>query len=216
VPPRPARHTLVWLRGDLDARDLVVPRDAAATHALHEWVAQGRPLCVRRPRPDESLAPDEIALGLALPARRRIGTIARCSWIARTALPPLLDAVRNAAPPAWRDSLDRIDAYARQRGAELRTYGSLAWQALSGLGYVTDASDLDVLAYARDAEALDAALTSLHHAQAIAPMRVDGEIVFPGGNAVAWREWSAASARVLVKHVQGVALLPRANLLSAA
>ncbi|HVO88469.1 MAG TPA: malonate decarboxylase holo-[acyl-carrier-protein] synthase, partial [Casimicrobiaceae bacterium] len=103
----------------------------------------------------------------------------------------------------------------RSNGAVLRAYGSLAWQALSGLSYVNESSDLDVLAFASDTPALQCALLALRHAETIAPMRVDGEIVFPGGNAVAWREWAAASARVLVKHVRGVALCSRASLLPA-
>jgi phosphoribosyl-dephospho-CoA transferase len=42
---------------------------------------------------------------------------------------------------------------------------------------------------------------------------LDGEIVFPSGDAVAWKEWAGAE-RVLVKRASAVRLAPVAELLS--
>ena len=45
-------------------------------------------------------------------------------------------------------------------------------------------------------------------------IRLDGEIIFPGGDAVAWREWKCAKSdgRVLVKSLRGAALVSKTAL----
>ncbi len=40
-------------------------------------------------------------------------------------------------------------------------------------------------------------------------LRADGEIVFPDGMAVAWREWSRPNDRVLAKRIDTVKLVKR-------
>ena len=60
----------------------------------------------------------------------------------------------------------------------------------------------------------DAGLALLERHAATLPL--DGEIVFPSGAAVAWKEWLSASrneARVLVKDAGAVRLAPMAELL---
>jgi len=132
----------------------------------------------------------------------------------RIAEPLALRAIVARAPVHLRAYLDALDERARDRGVRLRVYGSFAWQALTNWNYVTPESDLDLLVTPVDAGALDAAIASLTREEAAAPIRLDGEIVFPGGDAVSWREWCAADrgARVLVKRVDGVALTLREGL----
>jgi phosphoribosyl-dephospho-CoA transferase len=107
---------------------------------------------------------------------------------------------------------------AANEGIVLRVYGSLALQVLTGQAYLTASSDIDLLVRPRDAAGLDAALALLgKHAQRLP---LDGEIVFPGGRAVAWKEWAAACAgapgsRVLVKEMTRVSLVTTDTLLAA-
>jgi phosphoribosyl-dephospho-CoA transferase len=77
--------------------------------------------------------------------------------------------------------------------------------------YVTAGSDLDLLVAPRDGTELEAALSWLTHEEGAGPLRLDGEIVFPGSDAVSWREWRDAphDAHVLVKGIGRLALLPR-------
>ncbi|WP_038762003.1 malonate decarboxylase holo-[acyl-carrier-protein] synthase, partial [Burkholderia pseudomallei] len=48
-------------------------------------------------------------------------------------------------PPAWRPTLARLRALADAHRVDCRVFGSLAWQTLTGLRYLSDESDLDVL-----------------------------------------------------------------------
>jgi phosphoribosyl-dephospho-CoA transferase len=94
-------------------------------------------------------------------------------------------------------------------------YGSLAMQSLTGRSYVTQDSDIDLLCEPRSEKDLQyiVALLSRHARH----LPLDGEIVFPSGQAVAWKEWVGAmqkdtGARVLAKHLDAVALMRTAQL----
>ena len=92
-------------------------------------------------------------------------------------------------------------------------FGSLAMQALTGIPYLTPTSDIDILLHPRTVHELDTGLALMHHHAPTLPL--DGEIVFPDGAAVSWKEWSASGdERVLVKHVGGVRLSGKAPLLA--
>lgn len=121
--------------------------------------------------------------------------------------PPLeLTVVLPSAPPAWRDGLASL---AERDGGGLRwhVFGSLAWQHLhGGHGAFVDAetSDADLLFTPASLAQLDAALDRLRRFPG--PPRLDGEIVFPGGLGVSWRELTGHPARVLVRHLDGADL----------
>jgi len=215
-----ARHTLVWL----------VPRawgrlvdeasgDAPRRDALMLWFARDWPLVARRA--DDSCATGRtgIALGLPLPpamGKLRLRLVAAEADVARHAPPPALAGVGPALPPAWRRAVADLDGEATRLGLRLRVFGSVAWQMLTGLAYVTDDSDLDVLLRPVGTHMLEAALRLLEQWQRDHGLRADGEILFPGDDAVAWREWRSAggSSRVLVKNIGSAALVPRTEMLA--
>jgi phosphoribosyl-dephospho-CoA transferase len=65
--------------------------------------------------------------------------------IERVAPPALLRDVIDAAPVLWQDSLRSIERAHTDVGLEARVFGSLGWQALTGLDYLHDQSDLDLV-----------------------------------------------------------------------
>jgi phosphoribosyl-dephospho-CoA transferase len=89
--------------------------------------------------------------------------------------------------------------------------GSLLWQHLTGLAYLHDASDIDVLWR----------VTSLGQARAIADalpgierrtgIRIDGEILSARGWGVHWRELATQAPEILVKTRSGAQLRARAD-----
>ena len=97
----------------------------------------------------------------------------------------------------------------------MRVFGSLAMQSFTGLPYLTDSSDIDVLFAPADRKQLDEGLALLSAASAHVPL--DGEIVFPGGAAVSWKEWrdaGEAGRTVLVKTIDEVRLSEPDSLLA--
>jgi phosphoribosyl-dephospho-CoA transferase len=74
---------------------------------------------------------------------------------------------------------------------------------------------VDLLVRPRDAAALSRALDLLGSAATGGPPRLDGEVLLPGGRAVAWRELAGGASSVLVKTGCGAALEPRGLLLAS-
>jgi phosphoribosyl-dephospho-CoA transferase len=94
-------------------------------------------------------------------------------------------------------------------------FGSLAMQTLTGERYLGDSSDIDLLLRPRDHAQLAAGLALV--ASHAGRLPLDGEIEFPLGHAVSWKEWLGACTdpadRVLAKRLDAVALLRRDTLL---
>jgi phosphoribosyl-dephospho-CoA transferase len=208
-----SRHDLVWLtaQGWKEAAASVRPGEL---RALALWEGQGWPAIVRRR--DVGQPAGIVSLGIALPPasadapKERIGLRVDAAHVRRREPALGLDDALAAAPDAWRADLQALTG----AGVKLRAYGSLALQALTGLPYLTPASDIDVLLAPRSRTELDAGIELLSQRTGALPL--DGEVLFPNGDAVAWKEWRDAGprARVLVKTIDAVRLLDRASLLA--
>jgi len=219
LPSRPddrpiRRHDLIFV-GPAGWRSLFAMRaDLASDAFVLLWADKGWPLVGRRATPGEAQG---VPLGLPLPplaGKRRLSLLMQAEDIVSAVPPPALESARGAAPLAWRPTLDALGELASRHSVEARLFGSLAWRALTGLDYVTDGSDLDLLLHVdrdTDIHGLTAELAAI---EAAAPMRLDGELVRDDGAAVNWREFHAAAREVLVKTVGGVGLLDKSLFLS--
>jgi len=215
------RHTLVWPAVAAHADLLAQAHDAAARAAVACWLVSGRPLVVRRDETPGPRSPAEVALGLPLPpaeGRGRLAFVLGRRFVARHAEPLSLTDVAAALPPDWQVPLSALDRDARTLGFTLRVFGSAAWQALTGLAYLHESSDVDLVVRPDSPAQLDAMLGMFSTAQLRMCRRIDAEIVFAEGWAVAWREWRDAlggDARVLAKSVAGAALVARTDLMAS-
>jgi hypothetical protein len=140
------------------------------------------------------------------------------SFASRWSWPPLrLDDALTHAPAGWQSALTELDAAAMDVGIELRVFGSLAWQALSGLQYVTPQSDIDLLWHPQSHVKLQQGIVLLKRWEQDSGLRADGEMLFGGSNAVSWREWAtlkpAGDQRVLVKRISSAELVDVGELL---
>jgi phosphoribosyl-dephospho-CoA transferase len=207
------RHDLIWLSdaGWEAARRVAEPGHA---EAMLRWKEHAWPCVARRHEP--GVEDSQVCLGLALPPepatgiKQRIGLQASLQAVTRATRPLSLRDALDAAPPAWRGALASL-----ADNLPLRVYGSLALQSITGAAYLGPRSDIDLLLYPSSTDAVQSALPLLEEAAHKLPL--DGELVFPGGAAVAWKEWIAAQregARVLVKERGGVRLASCSNLLA--
>jgi phosphoribosyl-dephospho-CoA transferase len=206
--PSFARHDLVWLSasGWEHARGQAADDETAA--CLAHWARERLPLVVGRQPPGEA----ELALGLAAPVdwgRRKIALrVPREAVLYHDRFPRGRAVARLLAPalrPTWHALLEALAACE----VDVRVHGSYGWQQLTGLKHVLGSSDLDLLLPVADAAVADAVAERLEGVRWQGP-RIDGELLFPGGAGVAWREWlqfrRGAVDRVLVKRLHGVAL----------
>ena len=235
-----SRHELVWLSRDgwAAVQAQAGPTDNAPASdfgAVARWRANDWPLVVRRSPP--GLDDTQVALGLPLPpapdgSKRRFACVVDARMVARWQAPLTLAEAAHAAPARWHDALHALLADCTRTAAALPrrafvpggaaaplcplVFGSLSMQAMTGLSYLHADSDLDLLLAPESRAELAAALALLQRHATSLPL--DGEIVFPGGVAVAWREYATAAAsplvgaRLLVKDGHGVRLATRESL----
>ncbi len=211
---RPERHSFVWIAAQWRAllvAELLVPDETA--RLVEAWRLAGYPLVVGASRAGDP--PGSVRLGLATPAKARIGLLVGREAVVDVAPPPGLDAARRAAPPAWRTVLDTIEHIAGEHRAAIAVYGSLAWQALSGVPFVRPDSDIDLLIDAGPPAAAAELFASLA-ALKVTP-RLDGEWRVHPGVAVNWREYAGVSQGpldqdILVKGHGGPWLWPLSRL----
>ena len=203
------RQQLLRLTADGWARLLTTPHEDAERECLALWAASGWPLVVTRQPPSGGEA---IAVGLPAPARfrrRRISlSVAPGEVLFLDEFPPAEVATRSlprAVVAPWRALVATLALV----GSRARVYGGYGWQAITRLPYVHAQSDLDLLLPVSGPPQADEIARLLATAAWDGP-RLDGELLFPDGAAVAWREWldhrQGRASRVLVKRLRGVAL----------
>jgi phosphoribosyl-dephospho-CoA transferase len=203
------RQQLLRLTPDGWARLLAAPCEDVVRECLALWAANGWPLVVTRQPASRG---DAIAVGLPAPARfrrRRIAlSVAPEDVMFLDEFPPAEAVTRllpRAAVAPWR----ALVAALAFDGCRARVYGGHGWQAITRLPYVHAESDLDLLLPVGGAAQADGVVRVLAGAAWDGP-RLDGELLFPDGAAIAWREWldhrQGRASRVLVKRLRGVAL----------
>lgn len=167
------RHAFVRL--EKDAWEFA-SADSGDPATLRDWLAHGRPLIVRRPCLTED--GQNVFLGLALPGKRRLAYQV-----------PMKTISSVESPPLWRGEF--------LAALTPRLFGSHAWQELTGLPYVTETSDVDLLV---DIASFD----EWQHLLFLDPglpevPRMDLEIVLKGDASFHWKEYLAPGEDILIK-----------------
>ena len=204
------RHQLAWLGALGWRRVLDRDWDAEARDCLAHWAAMRLPLVVTR-----QIVSDEGTVSLGLPAPQRWGRRRLAITVTRNdplyfGEFPSADQMAGLLPaparPAWR----RLCADLGAAKVDACVYGSYGWQMLSGLDHVRVGSDIDLWLSVFGVAQADAAAACLQSACGELP-RLDGELMFDDGAAVAWREWLAWRAghvkSLLVKTIAGSSLV---------
>lgn len=191
--------------------------------ALRHWAAHDLPVVVTRQPPAAAgttagaratAAPSLVAVGVPAPARWgrcRIALSVPTEGVRDVVAWPTLAAIAGRLPGAVKATLTALDGGLQAAlGRAPRVYGSHAWQAISGLPCTRTGSDLDLLLQPRDAAAAAQAVALLQAVAGPGLPRLDGELLFDDGAAVAWREWAAwhddRARQVLVKRLRSTAL----------
>lgn len=214
------RHNRIWLsnRGWQRAYGAV---DKAHLPEIERWATHDWPLVVRRS--DVGFEVATVAVGLALPPdvgsgrKIRIPLSVHPDDIARHEAPLAFAHAASVLPLAWQLAFSDLSHELTAAQLEFRVYGSVALQAMTGLSYVTATSDIDVLFYPATHAQLQQGVHLLQ--KYVQNLPLDGEIVFPSGHAVAWKEWAEAvkspdKVKVMVKSMRTVNLMDVTDLLS--
>lgn len=205
------RHQLAWLSPQGWRELLGRPWATEDLACLQHWADHGWPLVVTMQSCAQRQPADPVALGLPAPPgwpRRRLSlrvTPAQILWFDEC---PTLDQALRQLPRRARPPLRALHGALSAHGLRARVYGSLGWQQLTGQPYLRPGSDVDLWLAVDDAAHADIAAGLLQACPS--RLRLDGELHFPNGDAVAWREWAAWRAGqcrgILVKRLHGAHL----------
>jgi phosphoribosyl-dephospho-CoA transferase len=213
------RQQLAWLSDEGWQAVLAQAWDAQAMACLGHWARHHLPLVVTR-QAKSGEAGQWLALGLPAPARwgrRRLALYVPCGAVRVFGEFPALEELQAALPYGARHAAQDLQEGLAAGGTTARVYGSYGWEAITGLGYLRPGSDLDVWVAVTDMSYADDIAAHLR-AFAVDQPRLDGELMFADGSAVAWREWvmwrAGRSQAVLVKRLTGAVLEPDATWLA--
>lgn len=195
------RHDLVWL----DSKFNYNPE-------LNDWVMQKFPSVVtRQTNPTPNYLNIAWCNGMDKKVSRHSCLIPIQSIISHSAPLPLINIAQYFV--AETTSLIKTIRKLEQLNFKPCIYGSFSWQILTQKNYTHDNSDLDILLHVSTHKQLGHILTLLDDLAMISGRRVDGELIFPDGCAVAWREWFSDSDKVLCKGFSEVSFTHRNALL---
>jgi phosphoribosyl-dephospho-CoA transferase len=221
------RHELLQVAPDVWASALAQRPALAELPLLEHWAKRQWPVIVRRRAEGDD--PGMVPVGVPLPpaaGKCRVALVLPPVGILQRSSPPLLlRAAAKVADAGWQATIAALLVLGARTGVEPSAFGSLLWEHLTGLAYLSPQSDLDVLwPVPADFDVL-ALVFGIAQVQRDAPLRIDGEVIFPDGSAVNWRElwnahraanraahWAEDRATVLAKTMDGVRLLDIASL----
>ena len=202
-----SRHELLRVAPAAWSQTLTSRPDLSGVPYLTNWVDHGWPVIVRRRVCGERA--DLVPIGVPLPpsaGRQRIGLLIPPEAVLERSLPPSLWTVRQAAGASWQRAIHDLVMLGARHAVTPTVIGSLYWQYRSGLTYLSRQSDLDVLWRAHSGWGMRSLLAGIEAIERAEDLRIDGEVVFPDGRAVNWRELHLALAtsggtEVLIKSV---------------
>ena len=200
-------NSTVWdvlLRGRPDLAELPLVAD---------WARCARPVMVRRRMASDSAEGVPAALPLPPTFGKQRLAFSLASDTGAVPLPPvLLREAAQAAPLAWQSIIGALLELGDISGTKPRVFGALLWQYATGLPYLRERSDLDLLWSVSDEDTATALVTGLDRLDRAGPIRLDGELTLPDGAAVNWRELEQGSADLLIKTMDGVEMRTRSAL----
>lgn len=210
----PLRQQLAYIRPTVMTHWAETATDERMRDGLAHWAMRHLPLVVTRQ--DARVAPGFTRLGLPLPKkwdRLRVERVVALPDILYLSEFPTLPELIARAEPGEMAELEALCLSLHAHGLRARVYGSHGWQHLSGMRYIHAASDMDLLIAVNSVEAADTAARCLSEFETggRSPLRLDGELQFRDGTAVAWREWApwrnGRTREILIKQPEGVALV---------
>jgi phosphoribosyl-dephospho-CoA transferase len=208
-----SRHELLRVAPAAWSQMLTSRPDLVAVPYLPNWVDRGWPVIVRRRVCGERA--DLVPIGVPLPpsaGKQRIGLLIPTEVVVERSPPPWLWTVRQAAGASWQRAIHDLVMLGARHAVTPTVIGGLFWQYRTGLTYLSPQSDLDVLWRAYSGCRMRSLLAGIEAIERAADLRIDGEVIFPDGRAVNWRELHLAlatggGAEVLIKSVDFAGLV---------
>jgi len=200
------RHQMLWVEPGAWEAALEGHQALEAGPLVRDWAANGWPLVARSRSCEESA--HLLAAGLPVPpahGKKRYAFGIDAEFVVRAEEPPLVALAATVAPRSWQGSIAAVAVL----DPGTRCFGSLCWEYLTGLPYLTAESDLDLLWQVASEDEADRLGREIARIDTQSPTRIDGEFVTPSGAGIQWREWHSSAPKLMAKTPDGPRLLAR-------
>ncbi len=181
------RHQLVYVNPELCG---------GLDETVSGWSASGFPGIVRRPCFSEN---GNICLGIPLPPSRgklRLSCEVTGDAVEKITPPPEL---RNCAAAFPENKREGLNALLEIAPFQTHVVGSLAWESITGITYLTESSDIDLLFMPSNKDEFYKIDKTLENWRERFKIKCDIEIMFPNGNGFLWKEYKQSPRKFLVK-----------------
>ena len=200
------RHQMVWVESS--TWEAVLQEHGALDPGplIRDWAANGWPLVVRSRTCEEQA--HRLPAGIPVPpehGKKRYAFRIDADLVIRSEEPPLVALAGSVAPRSWQNSISAV----AELDSGTRCFGSLCWEYLTGLSYLTATSDLDLLWQVASESEADRLGRAIARIDSQSPARIDGEFVAASGAGIQWREWHSSAPHLMAKTPDGPRLLTR-------
>jgi len=207
------RHDLLRIEPSAWAHALQTRSDLSSQPMIAAWAERGWPVIVRRYLPID--VPECVPVAISLPPtpNKSGAALQLLPTDAVARLPPVpIRAGLDCAPSGWILVLQQLIEIGSRYDSEAQLFGSVLWQHLTGMNYLRETSDLDLIWPVRDHAHAQSLARAITQCEADAPMRIDGEFVLPDGTAVNWRELQQDAQEIIVKTLHRIECRSARNL----
>lgn len=192
MPEPVRRHQLIYpLMEGLEEKDL--------KKEILEWFQKGFPGIVRRPCFSEE---KKICIGVPFPpslGKLRLSCELPMEKIKTIKKPPTLMECQKAFPKDSSEALNKLQIALDEKKLSAYTVGSIAWETLTGISYVTENSDIDLLFIVESKKEFDSLDETLEKWHSEIKQKCDIEVMLSNGNGFLWKEHRQSNGEVLVK-----------------
>jgi len=214
------RHRRIWINPEsLESIQCQGSMSLAAEKYMRDWVIAEKPLVGRSRLACDPIVNESLPVGLMVyllnGAKQRLNLLTQSDFVFKVDEPLLLANVLRTLPRPLRLAAQNFLTMFQNEPVVLRVYGSAFWSYEDGSNRMNTQSDIDLLIQVKKTcDVINIAKKCVAFSK-VSGVSLDGEIEFPNGESVSWREFASESQELLVKTDIGPKLIGKNLVLKA-
>lgn len=214
------RHRRIWVNPkSLESLQCQVPMSLASEKYMRDWVIAGKPLVGRSRSPCDPIINAALPVGLMVyfldGTKQRLNLLAESDIVYKVDEPLLLSDVLCTLPQPLHKAAVKLITIFEDDAIALRVYGSAFWSYEGKSNRMNNQSDIDLLIQIKKSCDVKRIARKCVTFSKVSGVSLDGEIEFPNGESVSWREFESESEDLLIKTDIGPKLIMKNLFLEA-
>ena len=214
------RHRRIWINPkSLNSLQCQGPMSLAAENYMRDWVISGNPLVGRSRLPCDPLRNEALPVGLMVylqdGTKQRLNLLAQPDFVYKVDEPLLLSDILCILSQPLRLAAVKLITFFEDDAVALRVYGSAFWSYEGKNNRMNTQSDIDLLIQIKKSSDVHRIAKKCLAFSKDSGVSLDGEIEFPNGESVSWREFASGAEDLLVKTDIGPKLITKDLVLEA-